>query len=76
MILMSLKTILWIIWSYISHLRPSIPIFRILMELKLRILINLAIKSLIVNIIRLNTRVPIYSLMKRPISGINNYSLY
>jgi hypothetical protein len=46
------------------------------MELKLRILINLAIESLIINIIRLGTKVPIYSLIRRPISGINNCSLY
>jgi hypothetical protein len=52
------------------------PAFEILTELKLRILINLAIESLIVNTIRLGTRVPIRSLMRRPISGTNDYSLY
>jgi hypothetical protein len=52
------------------------PIFRTLMELKLRILTDLAIKSLIINIIKLGTRVPIYSLIRRPISKINNCSLY
>ena len=52
------------------------PVCKTLIELKLRILINLVIKSLIVNIIGLGTRVLIYSLMKRPISGMNNYSLY
>ena len=45
------------------------PVFRILIELKLRILTNLAIKSLIINIVSLGTKVPIYSL-------INDYSLY
>jgi hypothetical protein len=52
------------------------PTFRILMELKLRILTNLAIKSLIINTIKLGTRVPICSLIRRPISGINDCSLY
>jgi hypothetical protein len=52
------------------------PTFKTPMELKLRILINLAIKSLIINIIRLGIRVPIYSLIRRPIGGINNYSFY
>jgi hypothetical protein len=50
--------------------------FRTLIELKLRILINLAIKSLIINTIGLGIRVPIYSLIRRPIGGINDYSLY
>jgi hypothetical protein len=76
MILISLRTILWIIWSYISCLRPSIPIFKILIKLKLKILINLVIESLIINTIGLGTRVPIRSLIKRPIGGINDYSLY
>jgi hypothetical protein len=44
------------------------PTFRTLMELKLR--------NLIINIIKLGTRVPIYSLIKRPISKINDCSLY
>jgi hypothetical protein len=52
------------------------PTFRILMELKLRILINLVIESLIINTIGLGIKVPIYSLIRRPIGGINNCSLY
>jgi hypothetical protein len=52
------------------------PTFRTPTELKLRILIDLAIKNLIINIIKLGTRVPIYSLIKRPISKINDCSLY
>jgi hypothetical protein len=52
------------------------PTFRIPIELKLRILTDLAIKSLIINIIKLSTRVPIHSLIRRPIGGINNCSLY
>jgi hypothetical protein len=52
------------------------PIFKTLMELKLKILTNLAIKSLIINTIGLGIRVPIYSLIRRPIGGINNCSFY
>jgi hypothetical protein len=52
------------------------PAFRTLIKLKLRILIDLVIKSLIINIIRLGIRVFIYSLIKRPIGGINDCSLY
>jgi len=52
------------------------PVFRTLTELKLKILTNLVIKSLIINIIKLGTRVPTYSLIKRPINKMNNYSLY
>jgi hypothetical protein len=52
------------------------PAFRTLIELKLRILINLVIKSLIINTIKLGIRVPIYSLIRRPIGKINNCSLY
>jgi hypothetical protein len=76
MTLISLRIILWIIWSYISYIRPSMPAFGILIKLKLRILINLVIKSLIVNTIGLGIRVPIHSLIRRPIGGINDCSFY
>ena len=75
-IIMSLRTSLWTIWSYISRLRPFICVLRILTELKLRILTNLVIESLIVNIIRIGTRVPIRSLIKGPINRMYNQSLY
>jgi hypothetical protein len=52
------------------------PAFGILIKLKLRILINLVIKSLIVNTIGLGIRVPIHSLIRRPIGGINDCSFY
>jgi hypothetical protein len=52
------------------------PTFGIPMELKLRILTNLVIESLIMNIIGLGTRVPIRSLIRRPIGRINDCSLY
>ena len=75
-ILINLRINLQITQSYISLLRPSIYVLKILIELKLRILIDLAIKSLIINIIGVGTGVPIYSLMRGPIGRTYNQSLY
>jgi hypothetical protein len=54
---MSLRAILQTTWSYISPLRPYIPIFKILIELNLRILIGLVIGSLIITTTRVYIRV-------------------
>jgi len=52
------------------------PVFKILIELKLRILIGLVIGSLIVTIIRVYIRAYTYSLIKGLIGRKHGYSLY
>jgi hypothetical protein len=52
------------------------PIFKILIELKLRILIGLVIGSLIITTTRVYIRVRTYSLIKGLISRKYSYSLY
>ena len=52
------------------------PIFKILTELKLRILIGLVIGSLIVTITRIRIGVYTYSLIKKLISRKYGYSFY
>ena len=73
---MSLRVILQITWSYISPLRPYMPTFKILMELRLRILTGLIIESLIITTIRVHIKVYTYSLIKGLIGRKYNYSLY
>ena len=73
---MSLRAISQITWSYISPLRPYIPTFEILIELKLRILIGLVIGSLIVTTTRVYIRVSIRSLIRGLIGRKHGYSLY
>ena len=75
-ILINLRAISQTTQSYISSLRPYIFIFKILIELRLRILISLVIGSLIITIIRVGIKVYTYSLIKGLISRIYNYSLY
>ena len=50
--------------------------FKILIELKLKILTGLIIKNLIITITRVYIRVYTYSLIKEPISRKYGYSLY
>ena len=76
MILMSLRAILQITWSYTNPLRPYMPIFEILMELKLRILTGLVIGSLIVTTTGVRIRVYTYSLIRGLIGRKHGYSLY
>ena len=76
LILISLIIILQIIQSYISPLRCHMPIFKTLMQLKLRTLTSLVIGSLIITIIRIGIRVYTHSLIKGFIGRIYNYSLY
>jgi hypothetical protein len=52
------------------------PAFKILIELKLRILIGLVIGSLIITTTRVYIRVRTYSLIRGLISRKYNYSLY
>ena len=75
-ILMSLRAISQITWSYISPLRPCMPAFKILIELKLRILTGLVIGSLIITITRVHIRVCTRSLIRGLISRKHGYSLY
>ena len=75
-ILISLRAILQMTWSYISHLRPYIPIYKILIELNLRILTGLVIGSLIITITRVYIRVYTQSLIRGLISRKYGYSLY
>jgi hypothetical protein len=63
-------------WSYTSPLRPYIPIFKILIELKLRILIGLVIGSLIITTTRVYIRVYTHSLIRGLIGRKYGYSLY
>ena len=76
LISMSLITILQMTWSYISPLKCYMLVFKTLMQLKLRILTSLVIKSLIVTIIGVGIRVYTHSLMKGLIGRMYNYSLY
>ena len=76
MILISLKIILQTTQSYTSSLRPYMPIVKILIELKLKILIGLVIKSLIVTITRVYIRVYICSLIRGLIDRKYSYSFY
>ena len=75
-ILISLRAILQMTWNYTSPLRPYIPAFKILTELKLRILIGLVIGSLIITTTRVYIRVRTRSLIRGPISRKHGYSLY
>ena len=75
-ILISLRAISQITWSYTSPLRPCMPIFKILMELKLRILIGLVIGSLIMTITGVRIKVYTYSLIRGLIGRKYSYSLY
>ena len=75
-ILISLRVISQTTQSYISPLRPYIPIFKILIELKLRILIGLVIGSLIITTTRVYIRVRTQSLIRRLIGRKYSYSLY
>jgi hypothetical protein len=52
------------------------PTFKILIELKLRILIGLIIKSLIITITKVYIRVRTHSLIKKLINKKYSYSLY
>jgi hypothetical protein len=52
------------------------PVFKILMELKLRILTGLVIKSLIITTTKVYIRVCTYSLIRGFISKKYSYSLY
>jgi hypothetical protein len=63
-------------WSYTSPLRPYIPTFKILIELKLRILIGLVIGSLIITTTRVRIRVRTRSLIRGLIGRKYGYSLY
>ncbi len=76
MILISLRAILQMTWSYTSPLRPYMPTFKILTELKLRILTGLVIGSLIMTTTRVYIRVYTCSLMRGLISRKYSYSLY
>ena len=75
-ILISLRAILQITWSYISPLRPYMPTFKILIELNLRILTGLVIGSLIITMTRVYIRVYTQSLIRGLISRKHGYSLY
>ena len=75
-ILISLRAISQRTWSYISPLRPYIPIFKILIELKLRILTDLVIGSLIVTMTRVYIGVYTRSLIRGLIGRKYSYSLY
>ena len=75
-ILISLRAILQITQSYISPLRLCMPTFKIPMELKLKILTGLVIKSLIITITKVRIGVHTCSLIKRLISKKYSYSLY
>jgi len=52
------------------------PVFKILIELRLRILIGLVIGSLIITTIRVYIRVRTHSLIRGLIGRKHNYSLY
>ena len=52
------------------------PVFKILIKLKLKILIGLIIKSLIITITKVYIRVCTHSLIKELISKTYSYSLY
>ena len=75
-ILISLRAISQTTQSYTSPLRPYMPAFKILMELKLRILIGLVIGSLIITITRVRIRVRTRSLIRGLIGRKYGYSLY
>ena len=75
-ILMSLRAISQTTQSYISPLRPYIPVFKTLIELRLRILIGLVIGSLIITTIGVYIRVRTRSLIRGLISRKYGYSLY
>ena len=76
LILISLRAISQMTWSYTNPLRPCTPIFKILTELKLRILIGLVIGSLIITTIGVHIRVYTRSLIRGFISRKYSYSLY
>src|SRR6266704_978798 len=63
-------------WSYTSPLRPCMPAFKILTELKLRILTGLVIESLIMTMTGVYIGVYTRSLMRGPIGRTYDYSLY
>jgi len=63
-------------WSYTSPLRPYMPAFKILIELKLRILTGLVIGSLIITITGVRIRVRTRSLIRGLIGRKYGYSLY
>ena len=63
-------------WSYTSPLRPYMPTFKILIELKLRILTGLVIGSLIITTTRVRIRVRTRSLIRELIGKKYGYSLY
>ena len=73
---MSLRAILQTTWNYTSPLRPYMPIFKILTELKLRILTGLVIGSLIITTTKIRIRVCTRSLIRVLISRKYSYSLY
>ena len=75
-ILMSLRAISQMTWSYISPLRPYMPAFKILIELNLRILTGLVIGSLIITTTRVRIRVYTQSLIRGLIGRKYGYSLY
>ena len=76
MILMSLRAISQTTWSYISPLRPYMPAFETLIELKLRILTGLVIGSLIVTMTGVYIGVRTHSLIRRLIGRKHGYNLY
>jgi len=63
-------------WSYTSLLRPYMPAFKTLTELKLRILTGLVIGSLIITMTRVRIGVRTCSLMRGLIGRKHGYSLY
>jgi len=63
-------------WNYTSPLRPCIPAFKILIELKLRILTGLVIGSLIITITKVHIGVRTRSLIRGLIGRKHGYSLY
>ena len=73
---MSLRAILQMTQSYTSPLKPCMPAFKILIELKLRILTGLVIGSLIITITRVYIRVYTHSLIRGLIGRKYGYSLY
>ena len=72
----SLIIISQIIQSYLSPLKSYMPVFKTLMQLKLKILTSLIIRNVIITIIKIGIRVYTHSLIKRLISKIYNYGLY
>jgi len=73
---MSLRAISQTTWSYISPLRPYIPAFKTLTELRLKILTGLVIGSLIITTIRVYIGVRTRSLIRGLIGRKYGYSLY